>query len=47
VPDFWLFYGFLILLAACYLVSWRWWRIVRGLRRRLRHERDRRVSTVP
>ncbi len=41
VPDFWLFYGFIFLLAACYLVSWRWRRIVRGLRR---HQARRRTA---
>jgi UDP-GlcNAc:undecaprenyl-phosphate GlcNAc-1-phosphate transferase len=33
VPDFVMFYGFLALLAASYLVSWNWRRIHRLVRR--------------
>jgi UDP-GlcNAc:undecaprenyl-phosphate/decaprenyl-phosphate GlcNAc-1-phosphate transferase len=36
VPDYWMFYAFLALLAGCYTLSWRWVRIVRFLRRRKR-----------
>ncbi|MEX0958169.1 MAG: MraY family glycosyltransferase [Burkholderiales bacterium] len=36
VPDYWMFYGFLALLAGCYALSWRWVRIVRSVRRRAR-----------
>ena len=33
VPEYWLFYGFIGLLAFSYALSWQWLRIVRGLRR--------------
>jgi UDP-GlcNAc:undecaprenyl-phosphate GlcNAc-1-phosphate transferase len=33
VPDFVMFYGFLVLLAASYLVSWKWRRVLRIVRR--------------
>lgn len=37
VPQYWLFYGFLALLAISYVMSWRWQRIARALRRRQRN----------
>ncbi len=36
VPDFVMFYGFLILLLGSYLASWGWRYVLRGSRRRLR-----------
>ncbi|HUF21589.1 MAG TPA: MraY family glycosyltransferase [Burkholderiales bacterium] len=37
VPEYWMFYGFLALLGACYALSWRWVRVIRFSRRRRRH----------
>ncbi|MGH8679411.1 MAG: MraY family glycosyltransferase [Burkholderiales bacterium] len=36
IPEHWMFYSFLALFIVCYLISFRWWRIVRAIRRRLR-----------
>ena len=36
VPEHWMFYGFLALLAVSYALSWRWPSIIRFARRRRR-----------
>lgn len=36
VPEYWLFFGFLGLLAVSYALSWQWLKIARSLRRRQR-----------